>query len=157
MILWEVAVGDLKAPPGSASVHLCVDMQRLFGPSGPWQTPWMERVLPTVVRIVERAPARSIFTRFIPPARPEDAIGRWRAYYKKWQDVTRLSLDLSMLDLMPALQRYVPPAKILDKQVYSAFANGILHRELQRAGISTLIMTGTETDVCVLSLSHHCR
>jgi nicotinamidase-related amidase len=144
-------VGDLKAPPGPASVHLCIDMQRLFGPDGPWHTAWMEHVLPMVVKIVERAPARSIFTRFIPPPTAEDAKGRWRAYYKKWEDVTRLSLDLSLLDLMPALQKYVPPAKIIDKSVYSAFSDRILHRELQKRGINTLILTGAETDVCVLS------
>jgi nicotinamidase-related amidase len=144
-------MGELRAPPGPAAVHLCLDMQRLFGPEGPWPTPWMERVLPTVARIVERAPARSVFTRFIPAATPGDAHGMWRAYYHKWQDVTRRSLDLSLLDLMPALQGYVPPARIFDKPVYSAFAGGTLHAELRRGRIDTLIITGAETDVCVLS------
>jgi nicotinamidase-related amidase len=126
-------------------------MQRLFGAEGPWPTPWMDRVLPTVVRIVERAPARSVFTRFIPAARPEEAHGMWRAYYHKWEAITRQTLDLSLLELMPVLQRYVPPARILDKPVYSAFASGALHVELTRSGIDTLIVTGAETDVCVLS------
>src|SRR3981081_3985159 len=39
-------MGRLKAPPGPEAVHLCLDMQLLFGPQGPWSTPWMERVLP---------------------------------------------------------------------------------------------------------------
>jgi nicotinamidase-related amidase len=35
--------------------------------------------------------------------------------------------------------------------VYSAFANGQLHTMLRRQGIDTIILTGSETDVCVLS------
>lgn len=42
-------------------------MQRLFAEGGPWPTPWMPRVLPTVEKLVTRAPERTIFTRFIPP------------------------------------------------------------------------------------------
>ena len=33
------------------TVHLCVDMQRLFSTEGPWPTPWMDRVLPVVTAI----------------------------------------------------------------------------------------------------------
>ena len=72
----EVLVDAL--PP--SAVHLCVDMQRIF--CGWWATPWMERVLPIVTRIAERFPERTLFTRFITPATPADAIGRWRSYYK---------------------------------------------------------------------------
>jgi nicotinamidase-related amidase len=144
-------MGDLKKPPGPHAVHLCLDMQRLFGPEGPWRTPWMERVLPTIVKIVERAPARTIFTRFIPPPTAEDAPGMWRIYYQKWRTVTRSRLNPTLLDLMPVLQRAVPPARIFDKPVYGAFANGMLHGELQQSGVDTLIVTGAETDVCVLA------
>lgn len=144
-------MGALKAPPGAQVIHLCLDMQRLFGPDGPWPTPWMERVLPTVVKIVERNPSRTIFTRFIPPVTADEAPGMWRPYYRKWENVTRRALDPAMLELMPSLQRYVPPARTFDKPVYSAFAGGTLHGELQHAGINTLIVTGAETDVCVLS------
>jgi nicotinamidase-related amidase len=61
-------MGDIKAPPGAGSIHLCVDMQNLFAADGPWPTPWMEKVLPTIVRLAEHAPERTVFTRFIPPA-----------------------------------------------------------------------------------------
>ena len=112
----------LKAPIGAHAVHLCIDMQRLFTNEGPWPTPWMERVLPVVVAIVERAPARTLFTRFIPPVSVDDAPGRWQAYYRKWPMVTREHLDPNLLDLVPALRRYAPPAQVFDKSVYSAFA-----------------------------------
>jgi hypothetical protein len=75
-------MGDPKGPPGPSAVHPCLNMQRLFGPEGPWRTPWMERVLPTIVRIVKRVPSKTI-TRFIPPSTAPYAHGMWRAYYER--------------------------------------------------------------------------
>ena len=34
----------LPIPLTERSVHLCVDMQRLFSADGPWPTPWMDKV-----------------------------------------------------------------------------------------------------------------
>lgn len=146
-----VPMGALKSPPGPNCVHLCVDMQRLFSVNGPWPAPWMQRVLPAVERLVAHCPERTVFTRFIPPPRPEDACGMWRAYYAKWSNVTREAMDLSLLRLMPELERFAPPAPVIDKPVYSGFATGALHAYLQGKGVDTLIVTGSETDVCVLS------
>ena len=144
-------MGELKGDLGPEAIHVCVDMQRLFAAGGPWMTPWMERVLPMVVRLVERAPERTVFTRFIPPQTAEDAPGMWRRYYEKWPNVTRARIDPGLLDLAPALQKFAPPAALFDKPVYSAFATGALHAFLQRHQVSALIVTGSETDVCVLS------
>jgi nicotinamidase-related amidase len=77
--------------------------------------------------------------------------GCWRDYYRKWREVTRERLDPALLELMPELRRLVPPALVLDKMVYSAFADGRLHRRLREDGADTLIVTGSETDVCVLA------
>jgi nicotinamidase-related amidase len=126
-------------------------MQRLFGPEGPWPTPWLERVMPAVVSLVERDPARTVFTRFIPPVSPEDATGMWQSYFRKWRLVTRERLDPHLLELMPPLQRHAPPAIVFDKPAYSAFSNGKLHDILQDGNVNTLIVSGAETDVCVLS------
>jgi nicotinamidase-related amidase len=46
-------------------------MQNVFAEETPWHTPWMARVLPVVTRIAERHPSQTIFTRFIPPHRPD--------------------------------------------------------------------------------------
>ena len=145
-------MGDVlvEAVPRNA-VHLCVDMQRIFSSDGPWPTPWMERVLPAVTRIAERFPERTVFTRFITPATPADATGRWRSYYEKWRETTRDRLDPRLLELMPPLAALVPPARVFDKPVYSAFAGHKLHRHLQDLGTDTLVVTGSETDVCVLA------
>jgi nicotinamidase-related amidase len=144
-------MGDLLDPVPKNAVHLCVDMQRIFSPDGPWPTPWMERVLPTVTRIAERFAERTVFTRFITPERPEEAIGRWRPYYEKWRDTTRDRVDPRLLELMAPLAALVPPARVFDKPVYSAFAGYKLHQHLQERGVDTLIVTGSETDVCVLA------
>ncbi len=145
-------MGDtLQRGLGASAVHLCVDMQRLFSPDGPWPTPWMERVLPVVAEVARHAPEKTIFTRFIPPARPEDMPGTWRLYYEKWVETTREHLDPRLLELMPPLRELVPPALMFDKPVYSAFAGHRLSEELQHRHVDTLIVTGSETDVCVLA------
>jgi nicotinamidase-related amidase len=111
----------------------------------------MTRVLPVVEALAERAPQRTIFTRFIPPARAEEMPGMWQAYYAKWREVTREKVDPSLIELMPSLKRFVPPAAVLDKMVYSAFADGSLAARLEADSVDTLIVTGSETDVCVLA------
>ena len=133
------------------AVHLCIDMQNIFAPGGLWQTPWMERVLPTIVEIVSRHQDRTIFTRFITPQEPEDRPGQWRDYFQRWREATRSRVAPSALDLVPALARYVPPAGIIDKPAYSAFSNSSLAGLLIEKGIGTVVITGAETDVCVLS------
>jgi nicotinamidase-related amidase len=138
-----------KIPPDA--IHLCIDMQRLFSDEGPWTTPWMPRVLPAIENLVRFAPSQTIFTRFIPPLRASDMYGTWVRYYQKWSDVTRERIDPRLLDLMPTLVRFAPPALVFDKMTYSAFSDGRLVAELMRRKTETLILTGSETDVCVLS------
>src|SRR5258708_8073876 len=71
----------LPLPLTERSVHLCVDMQRIFSAEGPWPTPWMDRVLPVAAALAERHPERTIFTRFIPPTRPEQIPAMCQRYY----------------------------------------------------------------------------
>lgn len=141
----------LRAPLTSRSVHLCVDMQRIFMPDGPWATPWMERVLPLVERLVAYRPEATVFTRFITPENPEDMPGSWRPYYERWRVATRRELELGMLDLVPDLARHAPPAMVFDKPVYSAFAGARLAAHLVEREADALIVSGAETDVCVLA------
>ena len=133
------------------AVHLCIDMQNLFAPGGPWSTPWMEKVLPAVARLVSHNPSRTIFTRFITPERPDEAHGVWHRYYQKWSHVTRSKLHPQMLELLPGFMTFVPPAAVVDRMVYSAFGNGRLREVLAARHVDTLIISGGETDVCVLS------
>ena len=135
----------------SGAVHLCIDMQNIFAPDGLWATPWMERVLPTVVSVVARHPERTIFTRFITPQDPEDRPGQWQSYFRRWRQATRRHLPSSALELVPALARFVPPAAVIDKPAYSAFSNPGLASLLIEKNVGTVVISGAETDVCVLS------
>lgn len=138
-------------PLGKHCVHICVDMQRLFAEKTDWHTPWMERVCPTAARIVAHASASTIFTRFIPAMNAGEGQGTWRRYYQRWASMTIENLGMEMIELMPELARFVPPAKVFDKHVYSPWMDGTLHSHLQVRGADTLIITGGETDICVLA------
>ncbi|WP_454628398.1 cysteine hydrolase family protein [Bradyrhizobium cenepequi] len=137
--------------PIEGAVHLCIDMQAIFAKGGIWETPWMERVLPTIADISARYAAWTIFTRFITPNSPEQARGRWRPYFERWKIATQQSLGGTQLDLVPQLARYVPPAMVIDKSTYSAFFRSPLASVLLDKQVHTVIVTGAETDVCVLS------
>lgn len=137
--------------PGSNAVHLCIDMQRLFGADGIWPTPWMPRVLPVVAALVQHCPQRTVFTRFIPPQTADDMPGMWRRYYKRWKSATRECIDPGLIELDPALARYVPPAAVVDKSRYSAFSASDLLPFLTARKVDTLIISGSETDVCVVA------
>lgn len=133
------------------SVHLCIDMQRVFSAEGPWATPWMTKVLPVAARLAGRYPERTVFTRFIPPERPDQMPGMWQRYYTRWRTATRECLDLSLLELMPPLAALCPPAAVIDKMCYSAFAEPTLLTHLRERKADALIVSGSETDVCVLA------
>ena len=64
---------------------------------------------------------------------------------------TREVLPPELLELMPLLAALCPPATIIDKTRYSAFAEPDLITHLQRREADTLIVSGSETDVCVLA------
>jgi nicotinamidase-related amidase len=135
-----------------AAVHLAIDAQRLFAENeSPWCVPWMPRVLPQVAALAHRHPERTVFTRFVPPATPDEMPGAWRDYYRRWQAMTRQTLDPRLLELVEPLGRFVPPAHLCERAVYSAFGNPKLAPWLKAQGTDTLIVSGGETDVCVLA------
>ena len=144
------------SPPASATlsancVHLCVDMQRMFAEETDWRTPWMPRVLPRVRRLAAAHPDRTIFTRFVPAAHPGEGRGTWASYSAHWASMTGERLDPGLIDLVPDLAAFVPPAAVVDKTVYSPWLGTDLDARLQARGVDTLVVTGAETDVCVLA------
>lgn len=145
------AQGLIHGPLGEFCLHLCVDMQRLFAPGGPWAVPWAQKVLPAIEELVASHPQRALFTRFIPAARPGEGPGMWAQYYRRWAEVTLANINPGMVELMPSLARFVPPARVLDKRVYSPWTEGGLDSLLNGSKVDTLIITGSETDVCVLA------
>jgi nicotinamidase-related amidase len=109
------------------------------------------QVSPVAAALASRHPERTVFTRFIPPARPEQMPGTWGRYYTRWRVATREVLPLELLELMPPLAALSPPATIIDKALYSAFAEPGLIDHLRRREADALIISGSETDVCVLA------
>ena len=146
-----MADGLHSYPLTPRTVHVCVDMQRIFSAEGVWATPWMDRVLPVVAELAGRYPERTVFTRFITPNRPNDMPGMWQRYYTRWKEATREHLDPALLELLPPLAKLCPPATMINKTRYSAFANPELLSHLQAREADGLIVSGSETDVCVLA------
>jgi nicotinamidase-related amidase len=136
---------------GATAINICVDMQRMFAESTEWKMPWLPRVLPNIATIVSAHPEKTVFTRFIPARRPGQGVGMWRHYYTRWSSMTIDELGLEMINLVPELAAFVPPAKIFDKFVYSPWIGTTLHTELRSEGVDTIVISGGETDVCVLS------
>jgi len=126
-------------------------MQRLFTPGHPWPVPWLERVIPAVEQLCRQHPARTLFTRFIPLNRPEEGVGTWSRYYTRWASVTLEEIGGDAVRLVPELEKFTPPAAVLDKRVYSPWTEGALDAHLQQIDIDTLIISGGETDICVLA------
>jgi nicotinamidase-related amidase len=138
-------------PPGARAVHLCVDMQTFFAERTDWHVPWLERVLPAVIRLAETCPWRTVFTRFVPPDKPEEAVGAWRRYYEHWRHMTGNQLNPRLIELVPPLAAMTPPAFVVDKRQYSPFREQRFLQALYQLNADTLVVTGAETDVCVLA------
>lgn len=143
--------GLTNGPLGGRTVHLCIDMQRLFAPGGPWPTPWAPRILPAILALAERAPGRTVFSRFLPPDAPQDMPGAWQRFYERWRHLTGEVLGPDWLDLVPELKVFTPPALVVDKSRYSVFSGPRCFPALRRLEADTLILSGAETDVCVLA------
>jgi nicotinamidase-related amidase len=138
-------------PLTGRALHLCVDVQNLFSEPTPWRVPWLPRILPFIERIAGKYPERNVFTRFIPPVRADALPGMWKHYYRRWPEMLRPCLDPRLMELVPSLAAIAPAGVTFDKPVYSPFANSELLPHLHRRGAECLIVTGVETDVCVLS------
>jgi nicotinamidase-related amidase len=126
-------------------------MQRMFAEGTDWHLPWMAKVRPTVRRLAERHPDRTVFTRFIPARRAGDDTGTWRDYYQRWRNMTIEQLGPDMVRLVPELETLAPPATVIDKARYSPWYRTELAALLHKRRTDTLIVSGGETDVCVIA------
>jgi nicotinamidase-related amidase len=146
--------------PVESAVHLCVDMQRIFAKGGVWETPWMERVLPIIAALTARYSARTVFpvssrrtrqrTRqangdHILSAgrlRPGNPLGaRSSVWFPNSRDMCRRRRS--------SISQPIPPSFGLRSSI--SFSNDISKISFFERHIKTVVVSGAETDVCVLS------
>ncbi len=147
----EIITGLKFGPVGSHAVHLCVDMQLMFAVGTKWATSAIWDALPAVETICARFTANTIFTRFLCPTDLEQTSGQWRRFYAESPSMLCNVMDPAMLGLLPELSKFCPPAAMIDRHVFSAFASPKLRSHLLDRATDTLVITGIETDVCVLA------
>jgi nicotinamidase-related amidase len=137
----------LFGPIPASALHIVVDMQELFRSHPDWGTQALTDIIPAIRRLLSARPDRAYFSRFVPARNPEQAAGAWQRYYRRWASVTLENIDPVTVDVVPELHSWVK--RVGDKSGYSAMANP----DLRKAALDShcVILTGVETDVCVLA------
>lgn len=137
----------LFGPIPASALHVVVDMQELFRSHPEWGTQSVTTIVPPIQRLLAARPDNAYFSRFIPAQSAESAEGTWRRFYRRWSTVTLDRLDPAQIEIVHELRPWAK--RVADKRVYSAWACA----ELRHAAIAaeTVILTGAETDVCVLA------
>jgi len=69
---------------------------------------------------------------------------------KKWPEVISHQIEPASLNVMSPSNTVMPLAMLRDNPTYSAFAYAPFHRLLRERQVSTLLVSGGETGVCVL-------
>jgi nicotinamidase-related amidase len=118
---------------------VAIDLQPAFGhPESSWFTPGLEEVAGGVERLLPRFQGRTVFTRFVPPARP---FGSWIRYYEKWP----FALDPAAAWLWSVDTRFAAHPTI-SSHTFSKWAPEL--RAL--VGDGEVVLTGVSTECCVL-------
>ncbi len=147
----EPPVPRLIAPLPRTTVHMAIDMQRVFAEATAWHMPGFHSIVPNVAAIAGALPDRSFFTRFVVPHTAEHAHGHWQSYYRRWSDFTGAVMPAELVDIVDALAPYAKPDMLIDKLTYSVFQAPDCVARLDAFETTTIMFTGVETDVCVLA------
>ena len=145
-------ISDLKfGKLGPHTLHLCIDMQLMFALETKWASEAIWNALPAIMKICGQYAPSTAFSRFICPKDLSETSGQWTRFYADAEGMLCGNMDPSMMDLLPELKRFCPPARIVDRKVFSAVASLELRELLVEQSIDTLVISGFETDVCVLA------
>lgn len=136
---------------GPATLHVVVDMQRMFAEQTEWHVPAMADVMPGIEALTAAHRSATVFTRFVTPSHPREATGRWQIYYRRWRSMAADRLDAAMIELIDPLRAIATHATMFDKTTYSAFGSAPFVACLSERNIRSLVLSGVETDVCVLA------
>ena len=69
-------------PLSPNTIHIAIDLQRLFAEDTVWSTPALMGIVPNVAALAKAG--RTLFPRFVTPERAEDAPGTWRRACWTW-------------------------------------------------------------------------
>jgi nicotinamidase-related amidase len=116
-----------------------------------WASEAIWHALPGILKISGRYASQTVFTRFICPRDLSETKGQWTRFYADAEGMLCNNLHPSMMDLLPELMKFIPPARIVDRKVFSALASSDLRALLAESSTDTLAISGFETDVCVLA------
>ncbi|MGW3095377.1 cysteine hydrolase family protein [Streptomyces sp. NPDC001102] len=120
-----------------------IDMQRVFAePGSPWAAPRYAEAAAGVRRLLPAHRDRTVFTRFVAPARPE---GAWRAYYDRWPFALQPP-DARLWELTEEFGGLA--TRVLDAPTFGKW-NPSLAALAEPEG--RLVLAGVSTDCCVLS------
>lgn len=136
---------------GRGTVHVVIDMQRMFAEPTEWHVPTLGQVLPPILALANRHPAATFFTRFMTPTDPRSVPAGWGRYYERWRSMVRDRMEGTLLELVEPLRALAQPAQVFDKTTYSAFGCLQFVAALAQRHVQSLVLTGVETDVCVLA------
>jgi nicotinamidase-related amidase len=126
-------------------------MQLMFALETKWASEAIWRALPGILKISDRYTSQTVFTRFICPRELSETTGQWTRFYADAEGMLSNNLHPSMMELLPELKKFIPPARTVDRKVFSALDSTELKTQLTQESINTLVITGFETDVCVLA------
>lgn len=141
--------GGAGSPGGSTpgrAVLVVVDMQPVFAdPGSPWAAPRFAEALPVVRSLAEAAGAdRTVFTRFVAPARPT---GAWVAYYADWPFALQPE-DAPAYAVVPELADLAARAPVVTATTFGKWGPDLATHV---GPGDTMLLTGVSTDCCVLS------
>ena len=128
---------------GEAPWLVVIDMQRIFGePESPWYAPGFGAASAAAVRLRRAFGSRVALTRFLAPAKPEQA---WVSYYEAW----RFALDPVNAVLYDLVGDFpVDDAVLIDRTTFGKW-DGETEKVL--GGPRQIVVAGVSTDCCVLS------
>ena len=147
----EIISGLKFGSLGKNTIHLCIDMQLMFAFETKWASESIWKALPAVEALCSQYTSKTVFTRFLCPKNLDETSGQWTRFYADAAGMLCDNMNPQMMDLLPEVKRFCPPAAIVDRKVFSAFASPGLRELLIQRSIDTLVISGFETDVCVLA------
>lgn len=149
-----MASSTAALPPGGLgrnTLFVCIDMQEMFLSGGDWHCPDARSIVPACTALAQAAGEAAVFTRFRAARTAENATGSWRGFYRRWASVTEAEAGPEAAEIIPELRPLATPRRTFDKTGYGAFGSAEFAAFVRRTQADTLVISGIETDVCVMA------